>query len=170
MRRVQRAAQRRAHRDELVGRKAPPCRQLLFERRAIDELHPDADTVANAFRAVDRHDVRMANASKQPAFFDCGRLDPVAIPLGVSQQLQRDGAIEPRVVSAVDVTVCASSDEFRDLQWPPLERRFGSLAALVAADTVWWVRAIRATSRSSRIVARPSSVAEPDSTASQSHG
>ena len=36
-------------------------------------------------------------------------------------------------MSAVDVTVGASSDEFRDLQWPPLERRFNGLCSTAAS-------------------------------------
>ena len=56
-------------RDLLLG-ESPALAERLFERAALDELHPEADAPADALRAVDGDDVRMADAREQPAFLD----------------------------------------------------------------------------------------------------
>ena len=42
----------------------------VFERAAADELHPESDSIANLFRAVDRHDVGMADPCEHPPFLN----------------------------------------------------------------------------------------------------
>ena len=42
----------------------------LLERVATNELHPEADLVANLLGTINRYDVRMAHASEQAAFMD----------------------------------------------------------------------------------------------------
>ena len=50
--------------------KRRPVAERLFERPALDELHPQADAAVDALGAVDRDDVRMADAGEETAFFD----------------------------------------------------------------------------------------------------
>jgi hypothetical protein len=51
--------------------------QHLLERPAADELHPDADAVADAIRAEDCRHVRMSDAREQPAFLERPRFAPI---------------------------------------------------------------------------------------------
>ena len=58
---------------DFLLRKCRPVAKRLFERAALDELHPQPDAAVDPFSAVDRDDVRMADAGEQPAFFDDAR-------------------------------------------------------------------------------------------------
>ena len=113
-----RAAQLDADPCDLRRRKRRALAERLFERAALDELHPQADASVDAFSAVDGDDVRMADAGEEPAFFD----DRGRGPLGDvgRQQLQRDLAIQPGVPGAIDVAERAAPDAFEHAQVTPV--------------------------------------------------
>jgi hypothetical protein len=114
--------------DQLVrGEWAIRC-ELLLERSALHELHPDTDASSDPFRPVDRYDVRVTDAREQTSLLDNGRLDCLAVFFGIPEQLQGDVPVEPGIVSAVDVAVRPSPNEFAHLQMAPFERGFDSLA------------------------------------------
>ena len=94
--------------------------KLVLERRAVDEAHPHADLAVDPLGAVDRHHIRMADASQQARFFDDGGgFGGLLAP----QDLQRDRPIEPRVVCPIDVAERASTDVLEDGQGAPLRRQ-----------------------------------------------
>ena len=59
-----------ADRDRVRGVERRASSQLLLERLAAHELHPQADLIADPLGAVNRHDVRVADPREQPALFD----------------------------------------------------------------------------------------------------
>ena len=63
----QRAAQLESRGDQLLRAERSACHELFFERLALDELHRQAGDVADPLRAMDRDDVRVADASHQAA-------------------------------------------------------------------------------------------------------
>ncbi len=65
-----RATELDADLDSLSYSEAPALLEDLFERTSLDELHPQADLASDTLRAVDGHDVRVANLRQQAAFFD----------------------------------------------------------------------------------------------------
>ena len=77
--------------------------ELLAQRRSLEQLRDDVRRALVGADVVDRHDVRMVEASCRARFL----LEP-AQPVGVrgvggGQHLDRDLAIQPRVVRAVDL-------------------------------------------------------------------
>ena len=87
-----------------------PARDPLRERLALDELQDQEGDLADLFEAVDRADVRMIERRE-----DLGLPSEPRQPLrvdreGARQCLDRNGAIQPRVASAVDLAHPASTD------------------------------------------------------------
>ena len=54
----------------LLWREAFPRAEHVLEGLAFDELHREADPVADPLGAVDRDDVRMVDAGEEPSLLD----------------------------------------------------------------------------------------------------
>ena len=104
---------------DLLRRKCLSAAKRLFERAALDELHPQADAAVDSFSAVDGDDVRMANACEQPAFFDDGGLR-ATLPADTRQQLQRHLAIQAGIPGAIDLAERALADALEHAQMAPV--------------------------------------------------
>ena len=61
--------------------------QRLLECAALDELHPQTDAPVDGLCAVDRDDIRVADAREQPPFLDDGGTRPVIVDDVRAQQL-----------------------------------------------------------------------------------
>ena len=82
--------------------------QDLFERLALDQLHPQADHAFGARGAVDRHDIGMIDLGEQARLVNDGVGIAAADRFG--DQLERDFAIEARVPGTIDGAVGAAAD------------------------------------------------------------
>ena len=71
----------------------------LEERTAVDELHDDERVPANFADLVNRADVRMIERRSGPRLFQ--QLHGGKFPGRILQTLDRDGAMQPRIVRAV---------------------------------------------------------------------
>ncbi len=60
--------------------------QLLFERRSMDELHPDADLSVDTLGAVDGDDIGMTDARQQSALVNDRRGSRIVIMFSPAQQ------------------------------------------------------------------------------------
>ena len=114
-----RAAEINADLNGLRYSEAPALLEQLFERASLDELHPQADLVANLLGAVDGDDVRMANLRQQSAFFDDRAGACLAGQRVGRQELERDFAVEPSVAGAVDLSESAAANRRNQLQVSP---------------------------------------------------
>lgn len=93
--------------------------ELCCQRLAVDELHPDADATVDALGSVDDDHVRVADAGEEPAFVDDRATQLALDGCAVTQELERDLAIEARVPGAIDVAVGAVPDLLDDGQRTP---------------------------------------------------
>ena len=89
-------------------------RQHAAEREPVDELHPEADDPVMLIHTVHGHDIRMANARKQPAF-----ADDLGRAAGLAQQLQGHAAFQRGVPREVDGPEVAMADLAANLQRSP---------------------------------------------------
>ena len=96
--------------------------QQLFERAAADELHPEADAIADLFGAVNRDDVGMSDSGEQPAFLDERALAGAGRSPGWNE-LQGDFTIQARVPGAEHFAERAATDAFDQSKMAPLSRR-----------------------------------------------
>ena len=136
----QRVAHLEARRDELIGTEGAAAGELFLERPPLDELHREARDVVDALRAVNGHDVRMADAGHEAAFGDhiTAAWQPMVVFV---DQLQRDVAIERGIAGAVHVSEPAATDVGLDAQRaqdsPGLKRgreRAGEASRVADAD------------------------------------
>ena len=117
--RGERAAEIDADERRLARAEGPVRGELLLERRAAQQLHPQADALVVHRDAVHADDVRVADAREQAAFVrDPRRVDVLARGAG-AQQLQRDVALEIRVPRAVDVAERAAAEPLDQLEMRP---------------------------------------------------
>src|SRR5262245_15796960 len=86
MNRRQRPADLHADLDHVGHRERADVAKLLFQRRAMNELHPYPDHVVNAVGTVDGDDIGMADAGEQPSLVDRGRGRWTDIAVDVSQK------------------------------------------------------------------------------------
>ena len=103
--------------------------ERVFERLAVDELHPQADAVFDLFRAVDGDNVRVANARKQTAFVNDRSRVPAAGDGAGRQKLERDFAVEACIPGAVDPPERTAADRLQHSQRSPLVERREIVAA-----------------------------------------
>ena len=109
-----------------VRAERPAFLKQLLERDAVDELHPQTERAIELVHAVHRHDVRMANARKQPPLLhDCVRAGQRL------QDFERHLAFEIRIPREVHRPEGASPDSSTQLQRTPrVGHRYG-LSGLV---------------------------------------
>ncbi len=99
----------------------------LFERRAADEVHPEAHAAVVRFGAVHHDHVRMADAGENAAFAQ-NPLAQAAGRLFGLQELDRDLAVQLCIESAVDLAERAFADFLDQLQMAPrLQHGMGQL-------------------------------------------
>jgi hypothetical protein len=88
-----------------------PLRQVL----TLDQFHHERAYAARIFQAVDMRDVRMIEGRERLRFAcEAGQAIGIAGE-GVRQDLQRDVAIQLRVVCAIHLTHAASAESGEDL-------------------------------------------------------
>ena len=91
----------------------------MFNGLAFDQLHPQADRVADTLRTVNRDDVGVANAGEETAFLD-DRRRAGSVGIGPPrEQLQRHLAIETRIPSTIDAPERAAAEGLHDSNVPP---------------------------------------------------
>ncbi len=113
------SAQLQADRDGFACGAGPAAGQRLFERTSPHELHPQADAPIDDVSAVNGDDVRVANASQQPAFLD-DRGGARAVRRRTDrQQLEGDLAVEFRVPRSVDLAEGPAADRFEHAELTP---------------------------------------------------
>ena len=101
-----------------IGTEGAAAGELFLERPPLDELHREARDVVDALRAVNGHDVRMADAGHEAAFGDhiTAAWQPMVVFV---DQLQRDVTIERGIPGAVHVSEPAATDVGLDAQRAP---------------------------------------------------
>src|SRR5207249_6081447 len=108
--------------------------ELLLERFAAQQLHPQPDAPVMLRDAVDGDDVRMANAREQPALGRDARRQRIDVRIVAAQQLQRDVTFELAVPRAVDVPETSAPQQLDQLELSPVAdgRRAGRIAPPLA--------------------------------------
>ena len=100
--------------------------KLLFQRLAVNELHPHANLSTYALRAVDRDDVGVTNSGQQPSFLNDRRDAHFVITFSAPQNLERDLAIETAVPGSINIAKGSASDVLDDSERTPgIDRRAG---------------------------------------------
>ena len=118
----------RVHRGQRFAHLGPEQRRLagaepalllddLLERRALDQLHPEAGEAGGAGRAEHRDDAAVPDLGQQAAFVDD---DHRLVALrGFGDELERDLAIELRIPGAIDDAVGAAADDLAQREMGP---------------------------------------------------
>ena len=118
--RCHRTAQVRADEGGLVRAEHAALMERLFEREAVDELHPESYGVVELVYPVHDHDVRMPDARKQPTFSDDARG-----PMRPPENLQRDFSLETRIPGQMHRSKAPLPDRATQLERTP--RRWDGL-------------------------------------------
>ena len=113
----ERAAQRPADDDRLVGAVRAARVDLGGQRPPVHELHPQADPAVVLVGAVHDDDVRMLDAGEEAAFVEDPRRQIVAAEAR-RQQLHRDVPAE-RIDGAIDLRERAAADRLLETQRAP---------------------------------------------------
>ncbi len=92
----------------------PDALDLVVERAAVHQLHPDAGGAVEDVGAVNRHDVLVPHAREHAAF-----LHHFVGIRGAVEQLQRHEPLEAHVPRAVDDAVGAASDDVQQIEVSP---------------------------------------------------
>ncbi len=106
------------------------CRLLkdLLQGVAANELHPEADLVANLLGAMNGDHVGVAHAGEQAPFVDDRGRRAIAACAAGRQELERDFPIEPRVPRPVDFSKGAPANPLEEPKVTPPFSGFTTLA------------------------------------------
>ena len=121
------AAELHADTDDISRGKDGALLEQLLERVPADELHPQADPIADLLRAVDSDDVRMPHFGEEPALPNDRARGGFVRDRSSGQKLQCDFAVEPRVPGAEHFAERAPPDALEKAEVAPALRCDGSL-------------------------------------------
>ena len=108
----------------LAGAERAVADEHLLERQAAHELHPETDPTVVCAGSVNRDDIRVTHASQRLSFVQQPGGELLVGRGGAPQELDGDGAIELRVVGAIDRAERALPDFLdQDEFAPPLRDR-----------------------------------------------
>lgn len=125
------AGQLDAGQQRFFDAEAPVAFDHLVERVAGDQLHPHAGHAIMRVRAVNRDDVRVAEAGEEAAF-----LQRVGVGgrIVAREQLEGDLARQVRIPGPVHRAARAASDLAADFEIAPARRRPGGVVGLLAEN------------------------------------
>ena len=102
----------------LTGTKGSPLLQLVLQRAAGEQLHPDPNDAVNEVGTVDRDDVLVAQLGEQPAFRN-HRRERSPLTRFRPKQFQGDVSIQTRIASEIDGAERPGAEPGADLERPP---------------------------------------------------
>ena len=118
VRRVERVGDLARDRDGAGRPERPLPARAAPEVAPVDVAHRDEQAPVGLARLVDRDDVRVVEARREPRLPEEPLAELLVVGEARAQQLQGDGALEPRIERAVDLAHAATADE-------PLDRVAG---------------------------------------------
>ena len=97
------------------GRECAVPPQERLEIRAVDIPHRDEEAAVGLAGLVDRDDVRVVEARREPRLAQQSLAEALVVGERFREELERDRPLEPNVARAVDVAHATAPDEGLDL-------------------------------------------------------